>query len=65
MYMYVLFACVSAHQKNAWDPMDYSYRWLLAAKWVLRIELSASEDEPMLLSPEPSIQAHFVNSFTV
>jgi hypothetical protein len=42
MYMYVLFACVSAHQKNAWDPMDYSYRWLLAAKWVLRIELSAS-----------------------
>lgn len=43
--------CTSVHQVHAWYhwkpkegnmPWNWSYRWLLAAMWVLRLELRPS-----------------------
>lgn len=53
-----LCTCVfSTHrdQKRTSGPLNYSYRWLWAAIWVLGTELGPLQDQQMLLNPDPSL----------
>ena len=48
--------CLQRSEKGVGSPDNRSYRWLLLTVWVLGLELGSSEEQPVLLTSEPSFQ---------
>ena len=67
LYVYGCFACIYVCvlcvcllpvkvRKGQWIPWGWIYRWLWAAMWMLGIKPSPLEEQPVLLTAEPSLQ---------